>query len=100
LFGQPALASACGQCEWSVVEGDHGAGDRNLLAGRHDHDLVGADVTDVDLDLDALGPLVRPGIIDRDLVKQMCALFAAPTVSVVVRILLWSLDVGRGGTGW
>jgi hypothetical protein len=30
----------------------------------------------------------------------MCALFAAPTVSVVVRILLWTLGVGRGGTGW
>jgi hypothetical protein len=41
------------------VAGDYGAGDRNLLAGRHDHDLVGADVTDADLDLDALGPLAR-----------------------------------------
>jgi hypothetical protein len=82
------------------MAGDHGAGDRNLLAGRHDQDLVGADVTDGDLDLDALGPLLRSGIIDRDLVKHpMCAPFAAPTVRVVVRILLWSLDVGRGGTG-
>jgi hypothetical protein len=98
---------------------------------------ISADVTDGDLDLDAIGPLARPGILDRDLVKYlidfaspgrgaaptvppqrqtgirspsvhvthssqwiaMCALFAAPTVSVVVRILLWSLDVGRPGTG-
>jgi hypothetical protein len=41
------------------VAGDHGAGDRNLLAGRHDHDLVGADVTDGISILDALGPLAR-----------------------------------------
>jgi hypothetical protein len=27
------------------VAGDHGAVDRNLLAGSHDHDLAGADVT-------------------------------------------------------
>jgi hypothetical protein len=73
----PALASACGQCKWSVVAGDHGTGDRNLLAGRHDHDLVGTDVTDGDLDLDALGPLARPGIIDRDLVKHLID-FASP----------------------
>jgi hypothetical protein len=83
------------------VAGDHGAGDRNVLGARHDHDFVGAGVTDVDLDLDALGPFVRPGIIDRDLVKHVIgALFAAPTASVVVRIFLWSLDVGRGVIGW
>jgi hypothetical protein len=28
------------------VAGDHGAGDRNLLAGRHDHDLASADLMD------------------------------------------------------
>jgi len=43
---EPSLASAYGQCERSVVAGDHGAGDRNLLAGRHDHDLAGADLID------------------------------------------------------
>src|ERR1700730_4952803 len=25
LLAQPTLASACGQCQWSVVAGDHGA---------------------------------------------------------------------------
>jgi hypothetical protein len=54
LFVKPALASACGQCEWSVGAGDHGAVDRNLLAGSHDHDLAGADVTDLDRDLGAV----------------------------------------------
>jgi len=33
---------------------DHGAVDRNLLAGSHDHDLAGADVTDGDRDLGAV----------------------------------------------
>jgi hypothetical protein len=38
---------------------------------------ISADLIDGDLDLDALGPLARPGIIDRDLVKQLID-FASP----------------------
>ena len=45
---------------------DHGAADWNQR---------GSDPSD--LDLDALGPLARPGIIDRDLVKQLID-FASP----------------------
>jgi hypothetical protein len=59
LFAQPALASACGQREWSVVAGDHGAVDRNQLTRPHDHNLAGADLIDGELDLGAVSPPAR-----------------------------------------
>jgi hypothetical protein len=33
-FAWRALVSACGQCDWPVAAGDHGAVDRSPLAGR------------------------------------------------------------------
>jgi hypothetical protein len=51
----PLVDSPSGQ-SWSAITV---AGDRNLLDGRHNHDLVGVDVTDGDRDLCAFGPLAR-----------------------------------------